>query len=83
MKLVEIYELQSDGSQKTIAICRMEHNVVVCEGDENFVQNLKQDGIKDYQSDTLLYPRDGIHFLEQLKFNFKSGYLMASDILEK
>ena len=86
MKYIEFYKLNNDGSQTTIAACHLNDGVVECEGDENLVENLKKDGIKDYSDNsgnTRLFLKDGLRFLEQLKFNFKSGYLNASDILEK
>lgn len=87
MKQVEFYKLNNDGSQTTIAVCRLnEEGLVKCEGNENLVENLKSEGIKDYadeSGESKLFFKDGLKFLEQLKFNFKSGYLNASDILEK
>jgi len=70
--------------QNVIAMCRLQHNgTVLCEGDTTLVENL-QSGIKDYENPEgeKLYPKDGKRFLEQLKFNFTSGYLNTSDILE-
>lgn len=87
MKYVEFYKLNNDGSQTAIAICYLKDGgVVECEGNENLIENLKNEGIKDYTEEsgqTKLYFKDGLKFLEQLKYNFKSGYLNASDILEK
>lgn len=83
MPLVEIYKLQNDGSQQVIATCKLADSQVVCEGDENLIADLNN-GIRDYTNppNEKLLPKDGIRFLEQLKFNFKSGYLNASDIIE-
>jgi hypothetical protein len=87
MKYVEFYKLQNDGSQKVIAICRLNDNgEVECEGDHVLVENIKTKGIKDYSSQNKtrqLFFQDGLKFLEQLKFNFTSGYLNASEVLEK
>lgn len=85
MNYVEIYKLENDGSQKILAVCKLSDNQVICEGDETFIQNLAEEGIRDYSSENKpkLFPKDGIKFLEQLKFNFKSGYLNASDIKTK
>ena len=82
MKIVEIYKLQNDGSQKIVITCRLEIDKVICEGDRQFVDNLMSKGIFDYSQDSKkkIYPKDGLLFLEQLKYNFKSGYLNASDI---
>jgi len=82
MSYVEIYKLQNDGSQKVIATCRLVAGVVECEGDDVFLENLTKEGIHDYFSSEVnaIFPKDGIKFLEQLKFNFKSGYLNASEV---
>jgi len=83
-KFVEIYQLNNDGTQSVAAVCRLEGDAVVCEGNENLIRGLIQEGIKNYASrePKKLFPKDGIKFLEQLKYNFKSGYLNASDIKE-
>lgn len=86
MKYVEFYKLQNDGSQKIIAICRLnESGQVECDGDVVFVGNFEREGIKDYSSQEKppLFFKDGLKFLEQLKFNFTSGYLNASEVMEK
>ena len=81
MPYVDIYNLNDDGTQSVFASCRLVNNEIVCEGDETLVRNLKQEGIFDYSSEERkkLYPKDGLKFLEQLKFNLKSGYLNASE----
>jgi hypothetical protein len=85
MELVEIYKLQNNGSQMVLAVCKLVGDGVVCEGNEIFVKNLNQEGIFDYTTEPKekIFPKDGRKFLEQLKFNFKSGYLNASDIKNK
>lgn len=86
MPYVNIYKLDNDGSQRILAVCRLQNNEVVCEsGNEVFTDNLGKDGIADYSSPEKkrLFFRDGRRFLEQLKFNFSSAYLSASDIIEK
>jgi len=84
MQFVEVYKLNSDGSQRVIAVCRLVEGGAVCEGEEIFVKNLGKEGIFDYSSSKSpkIFPKDGLRFLEQLKFNFKSGYLNASDVEE-
>lgn len=82
MPFVEFYKLNNDGTQKVIAICRLDNDGVNCEGDSVFIGNLRDQGIKDYddpKGDKLFF-KDGIKFLEQLKFNFTSGYLNASGV---
>lgn len=83
MQYVEFYKLQNDGTQKIIATCRLaDDGVIACEGDEIFLGNLHDQGIKDYDnpSGSPLFFTDGLKFLEQLKFNFTSGYLNASEV---
>lgn len=84
MPYVEFYKLQNNGTQEVIATCHLnEGGGVECEGQEDLVGNLKKEGIRDYtdrEKMVTLYPKDGLKFLEQLKFNFTSGYLNASDI---
>lgn len=86
MKFVELYNTESDGSQKIMATCSLLGATVVCEGDPIIVENLVNNGIPDVRAGgnvKKLFPNDGIRFLEGLKFVFKSGYLNASDIMDK
>lgn len=87
MPYVEFYKLQNDGTQKVIATCHLnESGKVECTGQEGLIENLKKEGIRDYGNKdkrVILYFKDGLKYLEQLKFNFTSGYLNVSDILEK
>lgn len=85
MKFVEIYKLQNDGSHRVVATCTLANRKVVCEGDEAFVKNLESEGIFNYL-ETMpekIYPEDGILFLENLRFSFRSGYLNASKVREE
>jgi len=82
MKFVEIYETKNNGDQSIVLVCKLENGVVVCEGDELMKRNFDAKGIPDYGSEKreMVFPKDGIRFLEQLKFHFKSGYMNASDV---
>lgn len=84
MKFVEIYRFKKADSPKMLAVCKLIDGNVVCEGDETFIKNLETDGIFDYseKSQKKLFFKDGLRFLCQLKYNFKSGYLLASEIKE-
>ncbi len=88
MKYVEIYRLGADYKQSIAAICTLgDDNIVSCSGDPDLVSSLQSDGVmnemrKAGQPKTYL-PSDGIKFLEQLKYYLKSGYLNASEVLEK
>ena len=84
MSFVEIYKTKNDGTQEIMAICHLTDDFVVCEGNERLVKSL-EDGVLDYSSDDSnkkLFFKDGLKFLEQLKYNFKSGYLNASEVKE-
>lgn len=85
MKYVEIYQLQNNGTQKTVVVCNLENETVICEGDENIINSFKKEGILNYSESppNKLFLNDGLKFLEQLKYNFKSGYLNGSDVKEK
>ena len=85
MKKVNIYKLNNDGIQSVVVVCELAGRQVICKGEETLARNLEKDGIKDYASKDgkTLYFKDGLNFLKQLKFNFKSGYLNASDIIEE
>ena len=58
--------------------------------DKNFVGVLTppmEDGVRDYEAmfaekkfAATFYPKDGVKFLNQLKYLFRSGYLSASDV---
>lgn len=88
MPYVEIYKLKNDGSQDVLAVCRLKEDAkeVTCESASPvFLENLEREGIKDYSAPNgkrLFFP-DGRKFLEQLKFNFNSAYLSASDVKTK
>jgi hypothetical protein len=85
MKYVEMYKLQNDGSQTILATCRLVDDAVVIEGDQKFADFVTKEGIRNYADigEKKLFPKDGLSFLEQLSYNFKSGYLNASAVLEK
>jgi len=84
MKFVEIYRTQEDGSQRTIATCTLTPHGVICAGEEPFADNLAAEGIPDHsEQGKMLFPSDGIRFLEALEDAFRSGYLMASELQEK
>jgi hypothetical protein len=86
MKYVEFYQLENSGKQAIVATCKLtEDNQVICEGEQNLINKLNTRGIKDYTETSrlkILYPKDGLVFLTQLRYNFSSGYLNASEIKE-
>ncbi|MDE1970656.1 MAG: hypothetical protein KGI50_03725 [Patescibacteria group bacterium] len=80
MKHATIYKLKDDGTQTILATCVLKNGVVICTGNDIFVKNLEEEGIRDYlseNSNATLFPKDGELFIEQLPNNFRSGYLMA------
>ena len=90
MYFVDLFELDNQANQKKVATFKMDEdapNDVQIEGDQYHpaIENLKGEGIFDYKNSTptKLYPYDGISFLENLKYNFRSGYLSASEVQKK
>lgn len=86
---VELFELDQNAKQKRIATFKWsdESGVVEIDGNHNHgvISNIKEEGIFDYKHDRprKLYPYDGMNFLENLKYHFRSGYLLATDVKEQ
>lgn len=87
---VDLFELDPQAKQKKIATFKMDEDRpenVEIEGDQYHpvIENLRGEGIFDYKNatPTKLYPHDGMSFLENLKYNFRSGYLSASEVQKK
>ncbi|KKQ35163.1 MAG: hypothetical protein US50_C0023G0005 [Candidatus Nomurabacteria bacterium GW2011_GWB1_37_5] len=86
MKYVEIYKLQNNGEQSVVLHCVLDGDMVRFEGEgKQIAENLENFGIRDYKDESKqnVFSKDGLKFLENLKYNFDSGYLNASDIIEK
>jgi len=87
MKKVYIHKLENDGSQSVLVTCSWEEGdkEVRVEGDSDVVSALKEHGVKGYLmgKEEDIFPCDGREFLEALKYNFKSGYYNATDIIEE
>ena len=84
---VELFELDRDAQQKKIAIFKLAEEgggIVEIDGDHNHsvITNIKGEGIFDYKyaRPGKLYPYDGMNFLENLRYHFRSGYLLATDV---
>ena len=84
MKKVIIYSLKENGEQQLEVECSLINNVVEISGNDSLKDKLVNDGIKDYNSkvDSFLFPKDGIIFLKQLRYNFRTAYLSATDVIE-
>lgn len=84
MSKVEIYQLQKDGSQKVILTCKLVEDKVICDGDEQLADYLNKKGVTDFsvKPPQQIFPHHGRKFLEQLRMNFSSGYLNASEVIE-
>ena len=87
---VDLYELDKDARQRKIATFRMnedEPGRVEIDGDQNHpvMESINREGIFDYKNARpgKLYPYDGMSFLENLKYYFRSGYLLATDVQKK
>ncbi len=84
---VELFELDRNANQKKIATFKLvdgENGPVKIEGDYEHpvVRGIQGEGIFDYKNARpgKLYPNDGMSFLENLKYHFRSGYLLATDV---
>ena len=87
---VDLFELDHDANQKKIATFKLlegEGGKVEIEGEHNHpvVEGICGAGIFDYKyaRPGKLYPYDGMNFLENLKYHFRSGYLLATDVKKK
>lgn len=87
---VDLYELDQNAKQRKIATFLMnedEPDRVEIDGDHSHpvLENIRGEGIFDYKNARpgKLYPYDGIRFLENLKYYFRSGYLLATDVQKK
>jgi len=86
MEKVLLYRLNSEAKQEKIAeFCLNESGVVEVAGEEivnPVARGILQRGIGNYSSEgpEQLMPEDGRKFLEQMRHNFKSGYLIATDV---
>lgn len=87
---VDLFELDRDAQQKKIATFKLldgEGGVVEIEGDHDHpvIFSIKGEGIFDYKyaRPGKLYLHDGMNFLENLKYHFRSGYLLATDVKQR
>lgn len=84
---VDLFELDHDAQQKKIVTFKLSEEsgqAVEIEGNHNHpvIESIQGEGIFDYKYARLgkLYPHDGMNFLENLKYHFRSGYLSATDV---
>jgi hypothetical protein len=83
MQYVDIFQIVDHESHR-VARCVLQNEEVICSGELNVVKRL-QKGILSVNlegSERMLYPKDGIVFLEQLRLNFRSGYVSATPVQE-
>lgn len=88
---VDLYELDKEAKQRKVATFRInedEPGRIKIDGDTEhpILKNIEFEGIFDYKFDYKfarpgkLCPHDGMSFLENLKYHFRSGYLLATDV---
>lgn len=87
---VELFEVIGGSELKKIATfnCEEESNgsvSVEVECQHPAVESIMSEGIYDHKEAKpgKLYPTDGMRFLENLKYNFKTDGLMATDVQKK
>lgn len=90
MYFVDLYELDKSKHQKKVATFKFSEETfgsVQTEGEANHpaIDSITREGILDFKFSRpgRLYPYDGMSFLENLKYNFRSGYLSATDVQQK
>ncbi|HXK40705.1 MAG TPA: hypothetical protein VJ046_01235 [Candidatus Paceibacterota bacterium] len=90
MYFVDVYELDKLKHQKKVATFKFGEETfgsVQVEGEtaNPVVDSVIREGIFDYKFSRpgRLYPYDGMSFLENLKYNLRSGYLSATDVQQK
>ena len=90
MYFVNLYELDRNKNQKKIATFKFgEETFGTVQTEETVnhpvIDSINREGILDFKfaKPGRLYPYDGMSFLENLKYNFRSGYLSATDVQQK
>lgn len=87
---VELFEIVGGSELKKIATFNYEEGTsgsveveVVCQ--HPAIESIINEGIYDHKESKpgKLYPSDGLRFLENLKYNFKSDGLMATDVQKR
>lgn len=87
---VDLYELDKSRHQRKVATFKFSEETfgsVQMEGEINhpLISGITREGILDFKFSRpgRLYPYDGMSFLENLKYNFRSGYVSATDVQQK
>ena len=87
---VELFELNHNLQQKKIATFKLsegDSGSIEIDGDVDHptVLSVSREGVFDhkYARPGKLYLYDGMVFLENLKYNFRSDYLLATDVKQK
>ena len=84
MKKVIIYRLNNAGDQEEVVICTLgDDNKVIFSGqDKDLIEEIKN-GIKNYNAkNEYVIPSQGELFLNELKYNFRTPYLSATDVMD-
>ena len=73
---LEIVRVNLGTEDKVYATCGLDKDgKVILEGDDHFISRLRDEGIRNYESEdpkAKVYPSDGINFLRQLPRYFKN-----------
>lgn len=85
MKKVIIYKILAPSLENIpiVTISLSHDNEMTFIGNENIIANLKESGIPSRDGNRVLLPADGLEFMQELKYIFKTPYLSASDIIEE
>lgn len=84
---VDLFELDQNRNQRKIATFEFAEDTygtvhIIGEQTHPVIEAVMREGIFDYKyaRPGRLYPYDGMTFLENLKYHFRSGYLVATDV---
>jgi len=81
MKTVEFYRTIDEG-QEIIGVAFLRGDKVSFKDLPTKLTGELREGIRERASMTLIYPKDGVKFLEALKYAYSGSILRASDVIE-
>ena len=83
MKVVHIYEIQDDGTNRVIMTVKLVGKSCRFDGGRFFAKELKDKGIYLYNDGEhkYLYPKDGLEFMEALSTHYSGSRVWASDVI--
>ena len=81
MKIVQILKTHLDENQSIIATIEYNKGKITSDN-KDFLENLEREGIVVNSSMEILYPEDGLKFMEGLQIHFSGSIIRASAVME-